>query len=88
VALIAPAAFVPEHEDERCAEVLDGVLDAREFEVAERLARGPHDEEISDALIEENLRGDARVCAAHDDRKGILTAGDRRTAIGAPRWGA
>jgi hypothetical protein len=78
-----PAAFVPEHEDERCAEVLDGVLDAREFEVAERLARGPHDEEISDALIEENLRGDARVCAAHDDRKGILTAGDRRTAIGA-----
>jgi hypothetical protein len=66
------AAFVPEHDDERRMQVLDGVLDAAQRVVINHVAGLAHDEEVAQTLVEQDLGPGARVGAAEDDGHGVL----------------
>jgi hypothetical protein len=71
---------VPENEDQRRAEELDGVLDAREAVGVEEVAGHPNDEQIAATLIEGELGSGPRVRAAEDDRMAVLAS--RRAPTG------
>ena len=76
-----PATLMAQHQDEPGAQMFDGVLDAGELDVADGLARGADDKEVTEALIENELRGHARVRAAQDHRERLLRAGDLRATL-------
>ncbi len=50
------AALVSEHDDQRDGEVLDGVLDAADHGGVEHLAGRADDEQVAEALVEQELR--------------------------------
>ena len=62
--------------------MLDRVLDAAEGVIIHQIARGADDEELPDALIEDDLRRGPRICASHNDGKRMLRLRGGRTALG------
>ena len=66
------AARMPHHDDERHAEMGGRVLQARDSQIVEEVAGRPHDEQVPEPLIENELRGNPRIRARDDGREGIL----------------
>ena len=69
------ALAVAHHDDEAHMKVLDGVFYASDDVVIEDVAGVTDDEQIAQALIEEQLRGNTRVGAGEDN-------GERSLALG------
>ena len=66
-----------EDEDQRAAEVGEGVLDAAQHErVDGRVAGDAHDEEVAQAGVEDHVGGHPRIGAADDHRPRLLTGGE------------
>jgi hypothetical protein len=63
---------VPEHDDESRAESLGGVLDAPDQRWSDDVPGDADDEQIAEPLIEDDLRRNARVGAAENDRVRLL----------------
>jgi hypothetical protein len=61
---------VAEDHDERRAEELDGIFEAREAVVVEEIAGETHDEDVARTLIEQKFRRDAAVGATEDPAMG------------------
>src|SRR4030081_196961 len=74
------AVFVAQDDNERRVQMLDGVFDGAENERLGGNACQPQDEEISQALIEYQLRSRPRIRAREHDREGMLSLGQRGTA--------
>ena len=62
-----PTSGMPEH--------LDAVLDRAEHSGVDDVPGGAHDEEVAQALVEDDLGGDPRVGAAEDERERPLPVG-------------
>ena len=67
------ARFVSENHDERRAQGLHCVLEAGDPVVSSEVARDAYDEEITAAGVERVLWRDARIGAAQDARKRVLS---------------
>ena len=63
-----------DHHHQARAEALGGELDAAHLRRRDDVAGDADDEEIAEALIEDDLGGHARVRAAEDDGEGLLPA--------------
>ena len=71
-----------EHHHQARAEGLGGELDAADLGGRDDVAGDADDEQVAESLIEDQLRGHARIGAAEDDGEGLLAA---RPARGAAR---
>ena len=71
------ARVVAEHDDEREVEHADAELERAEHAGVDDVAGRADDEEVAEALVEDDLRGDARVGAAEEDRERVCLAAIR-----------
>lgn len=71
-----------DYHEQRRAEKLHCIFEARQAIVIEEIAREPHHEEVAGALIEDKVRHNAAVGAAQDRSDGKLRRGPRRAASG------
>ena len=60
------ALVVAEHDDERNVEHADGVLERAEHRVGDDLAGVAHDEQVAEALVEDDLGREPGVAAAEE----------------------
>ena len=81
------ASLVAEDQEERGPEVGAGVLERSGHLGREDVAGQPHDEELAEAGVEEQLRRHARVAAAEDGGVGVLLLRERRPGPPSARWG-
>ena len=70
------ARVVAEHDDERAVEHADAELERAEDAGVDDVAGGAHDEEVAEALVEDDLGGHPRVGAAEEDRERVLLGRD------------
>ncbi len=75
------AGVVCEHHDERHLEDGDRVLQARHDGLADHLSGVAHHEEVTEAEVEDDLRGEAGVRAAEQRRDGVLGRGEVLAAV-------
>ena len=78
-----------EHDDQRHFEDCDGVFDGADHRGVENMARGTHHEHVAEALIEDDLGGDAAVRAAEQNCRRLLPTGQLGPALDAlagMRW--
>ncbi len=74
---------VAQHHHKRAVQVLDGVLDAAQNDRIDHVASDADNEDVPQALVEDQFRRDAGVAAADDDgerllpRDQLLAAGGR-----------
>ena len=66
------ALRVPEHDHQPRAEARRRELDAADLRGGDNVAGDADDEQIAEALVEDNLRRHARVRASEDDRERLL----------------
>ena len=77
------AVLVAQHHHKRAVQVLDGVLDAAQNDRIDHVASDADNEDVPQALVEDQFRRDAGVAAADDDgerllpRDQLLAAGGR-----------
>ncbi|OKK03557.1 hypothetical protein AMK26_18965 [Streptomyces sp. CB03234] len=76
-----PARLVPQHHDERYAQLQHPVRDAPENRLVQHLARRADRHQIAQALVEYQLGRDAGVDAAQDQREGMLPGDGRRPVL-------
>ena len=76
------AARMPENNNESCSKVAYRVLDASQRIVIHQVAGRPDNEEVTDALIENDFRPRPRICATHDNCKWMLVLCCLRAALG------
>ena len=74
------ALRVAEHDDQPRAEALGGELDAADLRRRDDVAGDADDEQVAQALVEDDLGRHARVGAAEDDRERLLPGGEPRRA--------
>src|SRR5882724_4506212 len=67
------ATLMAEHDDQACAQNIDGVLYASQAFIVEHIARYSNDEEISEAFIKGDVGWHTRIGTTEDDRKRMLT---------------
>lgn len=77
-----PARVVSEDDDQPGAEHAGGVLDAPQDLGPDHVVSGTDDEEVPEALVEDDLCGQSRVGASEDDGERVLTGGQLGTAGG------
>ena len=70
------ARVVAEHDDERAVEHADAELERAEHAGVDDVAGGADDEQVAEALVEDDLGGHPRVGAAEEDRERVLLGGD------------
>ena len=70
------ARVVAEHDDERAVEHADAELERAEHAGVDDVAGGAHDEQVAQALVEDDLGGDPGVGAAEEDGERVLLGGD------------
>ncbi len=75
------ALAVAEHDDQRRAQVLDGVFDASHAGVIGGVAGDAHDKQFAEAGIEDDLRRNTRIRTAQHDRDRMLTGRQRSDAL-------
>ena len=66
------ARVVAEHDDQRAVEHADAELERAEHAGVDDVAGGAHDEQVAQALVEDDLGGDPGVGAAEEDRERVL----------------
>ena len=71
-----PAAGVSEYHHQPRAELFSRKFDAADQGRSDDVARDPDDEQISQTLIEHDLDGNARIGAAENGGKRLLTSGN------------
>ena len=74
------AALMPEHDDEPRAKVLHRVFNAAQRVIIHEVARRAHNKQVADVLVEDDFRRRARIRAANDDGKRMLSLGSLRAA--------
>lgn len=72
VAFTAPQPSCPEDDDERHVEHVNRVLDGTEHRIVEHVTCSAHDEHVAETLVEDDLRGYARITATEQHRCGVL----------------
>jgi hypothetical protein len=75
------AMFMAKDQDQSAAQVLDSVFNASQSRSVHHFACGPDDKEIAKTLVEDDLRSDAGIRAADNDREWALAL-----AAGAARF--
>ena len=70
-----------EHDDQGNLEHRHRVLQASDDRIRDHLSGVTDDEEVAKALIEDDLRGQARVCAPEQCGTGALAAGEFMTTL-------
>ena len=76
------AAFMPHHDDEAGPEVPHRIRDAPHDVLGDDVAGDPDDEEVAEALVEDELRRDPRVAAGQDRGERMLPRGQMGTPVG------
>ena len=70
-----------EHDDEGDFEHRDGVFEAAHNRVGDDLSSVSDDEQVAEALVEDDLRREARVGTAEERGTGALTSGQLVTTL-------
>jgi len=73
------AALVAENRHQGNLQLHEAVLDAAEHGGIDDVPGRPDHEQVSESLVEDDLRRDARVSAAENERERMLTGGDDRS---------
>ncbi len=80
------ALVVTEHDDERNMQHADRVFERAEHALRDDLAGVAHDEQVADALVEDDLGRESRVAAAEEGRVRRLAGGELSTALHVLPW--
>ena len=75
------AALVAQHHDQRDAQTDDGELEGRQHGEVSDLTRGSDDEEVAEALVEDDLDGDPGVRTGQHHGEGALTGGHQLAPV-------
>src|SRR5436305_1617318 len=70
-----------EYDDQRSPKMRDGVLDASDRGRIDHFTRRANYKDFTDPLIEDDLRPDPRIRAAHDHRERLLVMSDLGAAL-------
>src|ERR1700757_4984805 len=77
-----PATLMTEYDNQAGAQNIDAVLDASQAFIVEHVARYSNDEQISEALIKDDLRWHTRIGTTQDNRKWVLTFDEFCASVG------
>ena len=73
--LYGTALFVAHYDDQLGAQILNGILDAAQFNRVKDIAGHANNEKVAEALVKNVLRRNTAVRTAYNNSKGMLSFG-------------